>query len=382
MYRETYFEIDWIALGITIPILLISYTLYVFKHRFPSPLLFFSTLTDLKKAEKATSWFPYLSQLSHYLLYAAFALFMIAFIDPHFLISKTFTPQNSTPKEGIAIYLVIDQSGSMNETINTQSSTGEQLTESKEDLVKQVTSEFIMGNPQSGLTGRPNDLIGLMTFARTAQILSPLTLNHQYLINKLDKLQVVKNASEDGTSIGYALYKTVNLIAATRHYAQDLIGADQPAYDIKSSIIILVTDGLQQPHPADKGNHLRNMDLIEAAEYAKANGVRIYLVNVNPLTNSEELAPQREQMQQITRLTGGDLFIMNSSTNLKNIYEEIDQLEKSKIPSNIFPLNDLSKDKQPDKFDRFSLYPWLIAIGLFCLLGATFMDTLIFKRVP
>jgi len=176
-------------------------------------------------------------------------------------------------------------------------------------------------------------------------------------------------------------FKTVNLIAATKHYSQDLVGSDKPAYDIKSSIIIVITDGLQQPHPQDRENHLRNMDLVEAAQYAKTKDVRVYLINVDPAINSEKFAPQRAQMEQITRLTGGDYFIVNETTSLNDIYAKLDQLEKSQLPPGTFA-TDRSKDKQPHNYGRLSLYPWLIGVGLTLLLIALAVDALIYRRVP
>ena len=85
-----------------------------------------------------------------------------------------------------------------------------------------MTHDFIVGNPETGLKGRPNDLIGLVTFARGAQVLSPLTLDDEAVIDQLKKLQVVTDEKQDATAIGYAVYKTVDLIAAAKHYAQEL----------------------------------------------------------------------------------------------------------------------------------------------------------------
>ncbi len=101
---------------------------------------------------------------------------------------------------------------------------------SKADLMKRLTESFI--------DGRPNDLIGLVTFARMANILAPLTLDRQALLDQLHKVQVVKDESIDGTGIGYAIYKTASTIAATRHFGEQLPKNQRPAYTINSNVII------------------------------------------------------------------------------------------------------------------------------------------------
>jgi len=201
------------------------------------------------------------------------------------------------------------------------------------------------------------------------------------LLEQLSKIEPVSSHNEDGTAIGYAIFKTVNLIAATRHYAQDLVGDEKPSYEIKSALILILTDGFQQPNPQDKGNHLRNMDLEEAAEYARDNHVRVYVINVDPSANSPEFEPQRTQLQQITRLTGGNFFMLHDTTSLNQLYSQIDRLEKSKIPEEAL-LQALPRDKQPENFRRVSLFPWLIGIGMACLMGSILLQTLIFRRVP
>ena len=313
--------------------------------------------------------------------YQCFASFLVAFIDPHFFVPKKhpISPnesQKALPTEGIAIYLLLDRSGSMGNEVSATIN-GNRVNIRKEDLLKQVTREFIEGNPSAGLEGRPNDLIGLVTFARVPQVLSPLTLDHQAIIKELSQVHVVKKFDEDGTAMGYAIFKTVNTIAATKHYAEELARKGNPAYNIKSSIIILVTDGLQNPSILDKNSRLRNMGLDEAASYAKQNGVKLYLINIDPNTYSSALAPERHQMERITKLTGGRLFIVNDPGDLTQIYADIDALEKSTLPQ-----EGISKEKQPNLYHRISLYPYLIALGMLCFLAAIFLNTTVARKVP
>jgi len=192
-------------MGMATLIILCAFFLNRWKKTYTIPHLFYSNLNDLKIAEHSTKNRFYFNHLSKYLYYLALLSFLLAFIDPHFLISKRATSSHIMPKGGIAIYLVIDQSGSMNNSVNA-ASTEEMSTLSKEDFVKQVTTQFITGNPDINLAGRPNDLIGLVSFARTAQILSPLTLNHTFLVDQLSKIHVVTTQENDGTAIGYAIF--------------------------------------------------------------------------------------------------------------------------------------------------------------------------------
>jgi len=165
-----------------------------------------------------------------------------------------------------------------------------------------------------------------------------------------------------------------------RHYAEELISKGQPAYNIKQTVIILVTDGLQDPNPLDKGKRLRNMDVPEAAAYAKEQGVRLYIVNVDPALGTEEYAPYRHIMQRAAALTGGKFFMADSSTNLSEIYRDIDQLEKSTLPAETLPK--INKEERPDLFNRISLYPWLIALGLLSLFIALVLEFTWLRRIP
>lgn len=250
----------------------------------------------------------------------------------------------------------------------------------KIDLLKEVTKEFIVGDAADGLAGRPNDMIGLVAFARGADVLSPLTLDHRAVLEELEQLKPVSERVQDGTSIGYAIFKTANMIAATRHYAEDLISKGEPAYSIKNAIMILITDGMQDPNPLDKGKRLRNMDVPEAAAYAKKEGIKLYIINVEPKLSTEEYAPYRHIMQRAARSTGGEFFMIDQTGSLDRIYQQIDALEKSVLPAEAAQLG--GYDDRPDLFQRLSLYPYLIAFGIFSLLGSIFLQTTLLRRAP
>lgn len=368
------FAIDKLALLIAAASSLLFFILWRWKQQFLAPQLFFSDLATLRSF--GSNWRTHLVTVPRWLVWAALGLFVLAFIDPHLLIPKT-TPPEQKPTEGIAIYIVADQSGSMTEKVHVTGPQGTVEDIRKIDLLKQITTEFIEGSQKLGLPGRPNDLIGLIAFARTAHILSPLTLDHKAIVQQLNNINVVTSKDQDGTAIGYALYKTVNLIAATRHYANDLAGGDRPAYDIKSAIIILVTDGFDNPSILDKDNPLRNISPITAAQYAKEKGVKIYLVNIDPILGSQQYAPQRHQMQKTAEITGGKYFLINDVTSLAQIYAAIDQLQKSALPTEA-----VDKEKQPQNYQRISFYPYLIALGLILLLVGTILRTTILRQTP
>lgn len=342
----------------------LAYLLSRFANKVPSPTVNYSNLKNVQ----SSNWRVRLSKVTMPLFYTSLVFFLAALADPHFFIQKdspgVLNPQHN-PTEGIAIYLALDQSGSMSEKINR--------TQTKIDLVKTVSSEFVKQ--------RPDDLLGLIFFARTAQVVAPLTLDHQAILNELSKFTNVQNQEDDGTAIGYAIFKAANLIAATKHYAQDLIGKGQPAYDIKNAILVVVTDGLQDPNILDEGNRLRFMSLEEAAQFAKEQGVKVYLINVDPQFNSSQYEPHRKLMKRITELTGGRFYLLDATTSLNQVFDDINKLEKSQI---IDPLasQGISKEEQPNLYRKIALYPYLLGLGLLILGLVLLLNTSLLRKIP
>lgn len=372
------FSLNSTATLIVIGASILFYFLWQRRKLFPEPHLFFSDGQALKEETTRTFW----GKLPQNLMWAALASFVLAFIDPHFnidLMRDKQTPNQVNPAriptEGLGIYLVLDQSGSMKEEVRTAEGRM-----SKVNLLKEVTRDFIAGNPKLNLQGRPNDMIGLVAFARAARVLSPLTLDHAAVLEELTTFAPVKEMDNDGTSIGYAIFKTANMIAATKHYAEELKAKGEPAYTIKQTIIILITDGLQDPNPLDKGKRLRNMDVPEAAQYAKDQGIRLYIVNVEPKLATEEFAPYRHIMQRAAELTGGKFFMVDSTANLGAIYQDIDKLEKSVLPTESVP--HIRKEDRPDLYQKVPLYPYLVAFGLFALFLSLALDLTLLRRIP
>lgn len=348
---------DWTAVGIS---LLIIAILYFFGRLIssPSPYLYFSSLASLEtKQSGREAWIL----LPRRLQWFSLACFLLAFADPQLKLTRpqksSSTAAHSLPTEGIALYLVLDQSGSMKEPADGIS---------KIELLRQVTEQFIQQES--------SNLIGLIAFARIPHVLAPLTLDQETLLNQVHQLDVVKDKNQDGTGIGYAIFKTANLIAATRHFAQELRNKEKPPYEIKGSAMIIVTDGLQDPNPLDKGNRLRTMDLDEAAAYAKSQGIRVYLVNIDPSISGPDFAPHRRLMTRITEMTGGRFYLVSQPQDLQGIYQDISQLEKGLI----YPPNQQSAEQIP----TFPLYPFILTIGLISLLSSMILETTFLRTVP
>lgn len=310
-----------------------------------------------------------LSAIPFGLFALSLALFALASIDPHIFIEREGDDRKTppTPVEGIAIYLVLDKSGSMAQEVSTPGQSGRKDVTTKLALMKEVTSQFI--------NERASDLIGVVAFARQADVLSPLTLDHGSVEEALAGIEQIPNKEMDGTAIGYAIYKTVSLIDANRTFMTEKKENTRSAYEVKNNVIILVTDGLQDPNPLDQGNRLRTIGLDEAAKYAEEKGVKLYIINVEPRLATERYAAQRRQLERITELTGGRFYIVDSSKSLQKVYTDINQLEKSLLPN-------LSKELLPELFKRRSFAPWLIACGLAALIAGVICKTLIFRRVP
>lgn len=378
------FEIDWSALPLVCLLAGLFYLLYYIKQFFLPPQIYIAALNlfDLR----LSSWREKAALLLRYVAFAALLLWALALLNPRFYTEKSHVPSpddNNLAVEGLAIYLALDQSGSMKEEINAAGFTRRVA---KIDLLREVTKAFVQGDPQAGLPGRANDLIGLVTFARGTEVLAPLTLDHQAIIQELNKFDVVKDRDQDGTSIGYAIFKTANLLAATRNFARDQSQKGKPAYEIKSSVILLVTDGLQDPNPLDNGKRWRQIDPLDAARYAKENNIRLYIVNVEPKLAVEEFAANRRQMSKAAEMTGGKFFMVDNNANLAAIYADIDKLEKGDLPIDQTLKRDLqkilSKDQLPEMYDRLSLYPYLIAFGLIFLTLVIALETTVLRKVP
>ena len=330
------------------------------KQNRPSALLYstiqpFNTLSHLGKV-------PLL--LPYILLLAAMLALLVAWWNPPISLAHSpASPWKKTlpplPSQGLAYYLLLDHSSSMEDASPFSFPPIPKI-----DLLKSATSRLIGRSDTIGPSS--SDLVGMIAFARQAEVLSPLTLDRPYLQDVLSKLHVVTTEEEDGTGIGYAIFKAVQLIAATRELAQEQSQERQHQhYDIHNAFIIVITDGFQEPNPLDQGKWLRTMGLEDAAAYAKKEGVKIYFINIDPTFAQESFAPHRHLLETITQLTGGEFFLLSQNDSLDALYQTIHEREATLLPLGLVS----SKETYSEKGQEPSLLiPYLL---VFALIGMT-----------
>jgi Ca-activated chloride channel family protein len=270
--------------------------------------------------------------------------------------------------EGIAIELVVDRSGSMRAldfTIGGRSV--DRLT-----AVKRVVEEFVAGG--DGLPGRPSDLIGLVAFARHADTLCPLTLDHQHLLAALAAVRMPDEPSEDGTAIGDALAMSVERM-------RDL----EDRREIKSRIVILLTDG---------ESNAGAIEPLMAAEIARAYGVKVYTIGVGTrgfakvpyqvmgrtILRDEPVSIDEETLRQVAAVTGGEYFRATDTDSLRRIYETIDSLERTRTEQRRYrQFRDFATE--PFRLGGVALPP-LLLLPLLLLAGDLLLSATRLRSVP
>ncbi len=242
--------------------------------------------------------------------------------------------------EGIDIMLCIDISGSM---------LAQDFTPNRIEAAKNVASTFI--------DNRPTDRIGLVIFSGESFTMCPLTTDRNVLKSQLYNVQ--SGLLEDGTAIGSGLATSVDRLRSS------------PS---KSRVVILLTDG---------ENNGGLIDPNTAKEIAKSVGVRVYTIGVGtegfapvPVQTSNGVVMQREKINideklltQIANETGGKYYRAKDDSSLKNIYTEIDKLEKSKVEITAYK-------KYTEKF-----LPFALAAATFLLLEMILRFT-VFRKFP
>ncbi|MCL4203308.1 MAG: VWA domain-containing protein [Pirellulaceae bacterium] len=228
-------------------------------------------------------------------------------------------------RQGIAIQLLIDISSSMDQSLAAED--GARV--SRLEAAKQVVEQFIRH--------RPDDMLGVITFARYADTLSPLTFGHEALLEIVRGLAIQQRATEDGTGYGDAL-----ALACARldHMGQWQPAAESrtadPAAAIRSKVVVLLTDGEN-----NCGLHLPE----EAAGLAKKWGIRVYAVSLKDDerdgTGSDQkaddagLTDAERLLRRLADETEGAYWKIGNATQLEEVYERINQLETSEIKTTI-----------------------------------------------
>ncbi len=314
--------------------------------------MLFSNVLLFKGTKK--TWRQHFLFIPPLCFYFGMILFIIALARPQ--MERVNQRQN---REGIGIQMLIDISSSMDMSIRYGNKD-----DSRMEVAKKVVEEFVMGNGEE-LEGRPDDLIGIITFARYADTVCPMTLSHKVLVNLVRELQINDRLNEDGTGYGDAA-----VLAAAR--LKDLENRDAED-NVTSKIIVLLTDGEN-----NCGLHLP----LQAAALAKEWGIRIYTISLhNPpdakivktkkgeFLTSQARSDSDKILSKMAEMTGGIFRTAYDFDSLQAVYKKIDSLEKSKMKA----VNYIDKD---EAFAIFAL------IGIFLLLIQNLLTATIFRMAP
>ena len=298
---------DWLHLSFAQPwllwlLLLVPVLALLRSKAGAAPAVFYSSLEPLRALGK-----PRRSRAGSWLLglfLCAVAVLLMALARPRY--SST---SSRIEASGIDIVLALDVSRSM---------FAEDITIGREranriEAVKKLTGDFIQG--------RPNDRIGMIAFAGRPYMVSPLTLDHDWLQRNLERVRI--GLVEDGTAIGSAIASAANRLKDRK--------------DSKTRIIVLLTDG---------GNNSGKVAPKAAAEAAHTLGIKIYAIGVGseglaniPVPDAfgrtvyQQIPVEVDEpgLREIAKIGEGEYFRATDAKSLQSIFERIDQLEKSKI---------------------------------------------------
>jgi Ca-activated chloride channel family protein len=323
-------ELLWLML--VIPVII---AWYIWKNKTYTAELKVSSFNGFEGIKK--SYKHYLRHSLVVLRLIAIALLIVVLARP-----QSRSSYKDVKTEGIDIVMALDISGSM---------LAKDFKPNRIEAAKEVAQDFI--------DSRPNDRIGLVIFSGESFTQCPLTTDHAVIKNLFSGIHTGMVA--DGTAIGNGLATAVTRVKDSK---------------AKSKVIILLTDGV---------NNQGSVAPLTAAEIAKAFGVRVYTVGVG--TIGKALAPiamypdgsyeygyvdvniDEKVLNSISDMTGGKYFRATDNNKLKDIYKEIDRLEKTIFEEKNFT----------NKAEHF--LPFAIAAALFLMLEFALRNTL-FKSIP
>ncbi|EFM02602.1 MAG: vWA domain-containing protein [Hoylesella marshii] len=320
-------------------LLLIPWVLWYFLYqRKKEPTLLLSDTYAYQFASK--SWRQYILGLPT--LLHSFIFVMVVFILAR---PQTYNAWGQNSVEGIDIMLAMDVSTSM---------LAEDLKPNRMEAAKDVAAEFI--------SGRPNDNIGLTIFAGEAFTQCPMTTDHQSLLNLLQNVRTDLSARgliEDGTAVGMGLANAVSRLKDSK---------------AKSKVVILLTDG---------SNNRGDLSPMTSANIAKSLGIRVYTIGVG--TNKVAPYPMpvaggiqyvnipveidTKTLSGIASVTHGNFYRATNNNELKQIYKDIDKLEKTKMNVKRF-------SKRYEAYQPFAVAA-IVALLLELLLRQT-----VLRRIP
>jgi Ca-activated chloride channel family protein len=244
--------------------------------------------------------------------------------------------------EGVEIALALDISGSM-ASLDFEP-------QNRLEAAKGVIADFI--------AERQYDKVGLVVFASESFSQSPLTLDHNMLNRSLEQVELATDLGiEDGTAIGLGIANAANMLANS---------------DAESKVVILLTDGV---------NNAGQIDPLSAAEAAKALGIKVYTIGAArpgqvpvPVDGGarvvyQESSLDEETLKQVADITGGMYFRAEDTSGLREIYDEINTMEKSQVEIQVF--------NQYTELAALFLVPAFLIFLVEILLGHT-----LFRRIP
>jgi Ca-activated chloride channel family protein len=282
------------------------------------------------------------------LRWLALAFFIIAMAQP-----RKADTQTSVTASGVDIVVALDMSGSMAAEDDGFILNGQQ---SSRFAIAQDTLKRFIGK-------RPNDRIGLVVFGAKAFVVTPPTLDHDFLRANLDRLDIGMQGFDDSaTAIGSALSTSMNRLRELNS---------------KSRIIILMTDG---------ENNSGKVPPLTAAEAARALGIKVYTIGVGTRGEARIFTGQtdflgrkvyqkipvdvdEDTLRKIANITGGKYYRADTSETTRTIYDDIDHLEKT--------------DTEVKKYTQYTeLFPWPVLAGLVVLLLEVILSHTIWRRLP
>lgn len=320
---------EWLWLLLILPLLIGLQVWRYLKDR--RPTLIFSDTTKLD--DLPGNWRRYGVWLGPSARWLAFGLIVLALARPQ--LKNTTVERNA---EGIDIVLVLDISTSMK---------AEDLKPNRFEAARNVAVDFI--------DKRLSDRIGLVVFARKSFTVVPPTLDYQLLKQLLNDVQM--GIVEDGTAIGMGIATAVNRLKES---------------EAESKVIILLTDGQ---------NNSGEIDPVTAADLAVTYGIKIYTIGAGtrgtaPYPVQDPIFGKRyqnvkvdideEMLTEIASMSEGSYFRATNTERLEEIYNQIDELEKTEIEELIYT-------------DYEDLYPWYLLPAFALILFSIISDKILFR---
>lgn len=312
---------------VAIPLILLA-ALWFARRRRPAAV----ALPTLNSAAQA-SWRTRAAIVPGLLRVAALVALAVALARPQDVIGRV-----RSTSEGIAILLVVDRSASMGEPLETERGPSSRI-----DVVKGIVRDFMLGDGR-GLKGREGDLVGMVAFARYADTICPLVRSPESLVALCEQTRLADpRSAEGGTAIGDGIALAAARLRSAEEELRRRPGTDA-GFNLKSKVMIVLTDG------QDNASRVQPR---EAATLAAEWGIRIHTIGVGSGPRSvrvQGLFGDREipvgggvdeaLLEEIAKRTGGTCFLASDGESLREIYERIDEMEKTEIRSSTRTLHE------------------------------------------